>query len=199
MRSLYVTTVFANLSLISSFNFNGKTQQQREKNHCFCSHTIGKTRGYYESRKSKFTPAQRHSLSLSSKRFVNVGGAGGGGEFPSKRRKAPNNRVAISWVVEAIEKVLQTERNVGRNTVDDDNALLAALDNIQKGTFRRHVVVCGTVRCKHSFSLNDLVREVDLRLECMYFESICIPSILLNQSLSEYCMQWIQYGLSRMQ
>ena len=56
-----------------------------------------------------------------------------------KRRKAPNSRIAIRWVVESIEKVLENEnsnpeKKDGNNSKEDDNVLLSALDRMLKGT-----------------------------------------------------------------
>ena len=60
------------------------------------------------------------------------------GDFYLNRRKAPNNRVAIRWVIEAIEKILQSERKDAKisrreSTIDDDNALIDALRRMQNG------------------------------------------------------------------
>jgi len=56
--------------------------------------------------------------------------------LPPTRRKAPTSRVAIQWVVESIEKVLERENSRqgrGKNTMQDDDVLIEALRRMLKG------------------------------------------------------------------
>ncbi len=100
--------------------------------HCHHTYLSAATESENDAKSSTSNAAssKSNSSTSSSNRKVNPSSS------TNMRRHPKNNRMAIQWVVESIEKILQREKNdtnVCCNTIDDDEILLDALYQIVNG------------------------------------------------------------------
>ncbi len=134
---VFTAIVFSNSSVVSSFGFQVSTHRTKLLS-SFISTNSNNAPLVSTDNFGLYVPRGHPTSLLLSHSNLN------GDDFYLNRRKAPNNRVAIRWVIEAIEKILQSERKEGKissrgSTIDDDNALIDALRRMQNG---ENLLIC---------------------------------------------------------
>lgn len=121
-----MTALLSSLSLVSSFgtqsHFN--TYHQRRTTH----HEITTTHWPFSTTTTRLFAAENEKWKSESNSFQR-----------KIRISAANHQTSMKWVVESIEKVLQDETRRGgtgsKNSPEDDEALMDALNKMQRGAF----------------------------------------------------------------
>lgn len=163
--------IVSSLSLVSSFGTQSQfNTYQRRTTH----HEIARTHWPFYKSTTRLYAAENEKWKSKSNSF----------QQRKIRISAANHQTSMKWVVESIEKVLQDERRRGtgsKNSSEDDEALMDALNKMQRGALISFIHACMDY-CMHYCTLrSSLFYIILLRYKCTFIltDNIHISLLLL--------------------